>query len=602
MRLSTAPERDDERAIAVIHAALDAGATLLDTADAYCHDEHDVGHNERLVARALACWPGDRNRITVATKGGIRRPKGAWINDGRAKHLRDACDASRRALGVDTIDLYQLHAVDPKTPIETSVRALVALQRAGVVKNIGLCNVTVGQIAAVRDIAAIASVQVSLSTFDDENFRNGVAEYCRDHEIRLIAYRPLGGERASRLGRDPVVAQVAANQDVTPHEVVLSWLSSFDAVVPIPGATRVATATSIAQALALKLEDGERQSLDDRFAGRLLRVPRSRRRPSSDAEGDVVVVMGMPGAGKTIVARDLESRGYERLNRDTLGGSLADLVPRLHRALAAGQRRVVLDNTYASRRSRNEVVECAWQHGVPVRCVWLATELPDAQINAIERMLDAHGRLPTPEEIRARAKQDSRYLNPDALFRYERSVEPPADEEGFVVVERRAFERMAADSTRGSRALILDFDDLFAGAGPASPAVDPTALTIDDARRVAIAGLVQRSWVVFAHAWRPQIARGEMASADVDACFERARELLGADADFACCPHDAGPPICWCRKPLPGTVLDFARRRGVSLDTSLIVARSAADRTMADRLGIPVEDAATFFGGAASGA
>src|SRR4029077_9721780 len=125
------------------------------------------------------------------------------------------------------------------------------------------------------EIAAIASVQVSLSTFDDENLRNGVAEYCRDHAIRLIAYRPLGGERASRLGRDPVLAQVAANHGATSHEVVLAWLSSFDAVVPIPGATRGATASPIPRALALELDGTERQLLDDHFAGRLLRVPRS---------------------------------------------------------------------------------------------------------------------------------------------------------------------------------------------------------------------------------------------------------------------------------------------------------------------------------------
>src|SRR5256885_13666879 len=107
MRLSTAPHRDEPLAIAVIHAALDAGATLLDTADAYCHDERDLGHNERLIARAVASWSGDRVRITIGTKGGMRRPDGAWVSEGRAKHLRDACQASRVALGVDALDLYQ---------------------------------------------------------------------------------------------------------------------------------------------------------------------------------------------------------------------------------------------------------------------------------------------------------------------------------------------------------------------------------------------------------------------------------------------------------------------------------------------------------------
>ena len=91
MRLSTEPDRDDARAVATIHAALDAGVTLLDTADAYCRDEGETGHNERLVARALAGWNGDASRVRVATKGGLTRPDGRWVPDGRARHLLAAC-------------------------------------------------------------------------------------------------------------------------------------------------------------------------------------------------------------------------------------------------------------------------------------------------------------------------------------------------------------------------------------------------------------------------------------------------------------------------------------------------------------------------------
>src|SRR5512138_3717717 len=150
MRLSTAADRDDARSIEVIHAALDAGATLLDTSNAYCYDDTETGHNERLIAEALRTWAGDRSKVEVATKGGLHRPGGKWVADAKAKALRAACEASRRALGVDVIDLYQLHAVDPKTPLETSVRALAALQRDGLVRQIGLCNVTVGQIEVAR--------------------------------------------------------------------------------------------------------------------------------------------------------------------------------------------------------------------------------------------------------------------------------------------------------------------------------------------------------------------------------------------------------------------------------------------------------------------
>src|SRR5215211_4908726 len=119
MRLSTAADRDDARSVTVIHAALDAGATLLDTADAYCHDERDFGHNDRLIAEALRTWSGDRSTIEVATKGGLRRPGGKWVNEARAKSRRVACNSRRQALGVDCIDLDQLHDIDPQTPPET---------------------------------------------------------------------------------------------------------------------------------------------------------------------------------------------------------------------------------------------------------------------------------------------------------------------------------------------------------------------------------------------------------------------------------------------------------------------------------------------------
>src|SRR4029453_731917 len=123
MRLSTIEPRDSARAVAVIHAALDARVTLLDTADAYCLDDGDIGHNERLIAQALKIWSGDAGTITVATKGGLLRPAGRWVPDGRAKHLHGACVASLRALDVSAIDLYQLHVVHRSLPLDARGRA-----------------------------------------------------------------------------------------------------------------------------------------------------------------------------------------------------------------------------------------------------------------------------------------------------------------------------------------------------------------------------------------------------------------------------------------------------------------------------------------------
>src|SRR5262245_33193679 len=175
MRLSTERDRDDRRSLEVLHAALEAGITFLDTTDAYCRDDSETGHNERLIAHALAAWSGERSRVIVATKGRLTRPDGEWLPDGRAKHLTAACEASCRALNVARIDLYQLHAPDPRTPLATSVRALATLKQAGLVTSVGLCNVTVGQLEEARRRVDIAAVQVELNAWNDSNFLSGIA-------------------------------------------------------------------------------------------------------------------------------------------------------------------------------------------------------------------------------------------------------------------------------------------------------------------------------------------------------------------------------------------------------------------------------------------
>ena len=592
MRLSTIEPRDPARAIAVIHAALDAGATLLDTADAYCLDDHDTGHNERLVAQALKTWSGNSGNITIATKGGLVRPGGRWIPDGRAKHLYDACEASLRALAVSSIDLYQYHAVDSRVPLETSVRALAGLQKAGLIQRVGLSNVTVGQVQAAQKIVDVASVQVSVSVLDDENLRNGVVEYCRDHGIQLIAYRPLGGSRIKQLARNPVLTEIAARHNATPHEVALAWLLTLAPnIVPIPGATRETTARSIARALALELAEPDRVQLDERFpAGRFLKGPErcsiSLPGLTPNVHKEVVLLMGLPAAGKSSAAQEFVSCGYLRLNRDSAGGRLVDLVPELDSGLSNGQSNWILDNTYASRKSRNEVIECASRHGVAVRCVRLTTSLADAQINAVSRLIETHGRLPMPEELRALGKSDHRFFGPDAQFRYERQVEPPVLEEGFSAIEDRPFVRRPFAGF-DQKAVIFEFDDVLCASGSGAPVVlDPGDVVVPSASRERIDRHRQAGFKLLAIAWRPQISEGKTTAAAVQACFDRTKALLAADIEFAYCPHAAGPPVCWCRKPLPGLLLQFAFRHRLALDQCLLVGRSQADRTLAARLGM----------------
>ena len=227
--------------------------------------------------------------------------------DGRAKHLAAACAASRRALGVERIDLYQLHAPDPQIPLATSVRALAALQRDGLVNAIGLCNVTVGQIEEARRIAEIASVQVELSLWHDANILSGVAEYCIANGIQLLAYRPLGGpQRRRRVASDPLLGELATRHGVTPFVIALAWLADLShLILPLPGPTRLETVQPLALTPTVVFDDEDRARLDERFpAGRRLRIGHRRidRPVRGPRQGEVLLIMGLPGAGKSTVA------------------------------------------------------------------------------------------------------------------------------------------------------------------------------------------------------------------------------------------------------------------------------------------------------------
>jgi len=593
MRLSTEPDRDEGRAVATLHAALDAGVTLIDTADAYAWDAAETGHNERLIARALASWKGDVSRVLVATKGGLTRPGGRWVADGRARHLVAACAASREALGVPRLALYQLHAPDPRTALATSVRALAALQHDGLVEQIGLCNVSLGELREAHAIAPIGAVQVELSPWHDAALRGGVVEWCAERGILLLAHRPLGGaENGRRLQKDPVLAAVAGRHDASPAEVVLAWLRSLsEVIVPLPGPTRPETARTLGRALLLSSDD--LAQLDAQFpAARLMRVPRAQRRPSDDAPGDVVLVMGTAGAGKSTLAASLVADGYERLNRDQTGGGLGRLLPALEAHLAAGRRRVVLDNTYLTRPSRNAVVEAAWSQGAPARCVWLQTSLEDAQVNVIQRMLARHGRLLGPEEMRRAARDDPGVVGPGVLFRHRRELEPPDVEEGFARIDVVPFLRRPREGHEG-RALLFWYDGVVrtSRSGARTPR-SPDDVELRPGAREAIARAREEGSLVLGISWQPEVAAGTMTVEEVEAVFARTHELLGGGIDHAWCPHGDGPPVCWCRKPLPGLGVVLIERHRLDPARCLYVGREASDRAFARALGLTYREAA----------
>lgn len=252
--------------MATIHAALDAGITFIDTADAYHLHADEVGHNESLIAQALDSWGGDASEVLVATKGGHLRPgDGTWTLNGRRDYLRQACEASLKRLGVDAIGLYQFHRPDPTVPYEESIGALRELHDEGKIRMAGISNADPDRIRIAHEILGerLVSVQNEFSPA----FRSSEPELvlCDRLGLAFLPWSPLGGiKRAPELGTSHAPFHSVARQlGVSPHRVCLAWmLAKSPVVIPIPGASRPDTIRDSAAAADLTLTPEQLAELD----------------------------------------------------------------------------------------------------------------------------------------------------------------------------------------------------------------------------------------------------------------------------------------------------------------------------------------------------
>ncbi len=488
--------------------ALAAGVTTFDTARAY-------RESERMLASVVR-----GKRVCVVTKGGMKRDGATWRPDGRARSIREDCDASLEALAGVAIDTYLVHAPDPAVPWATTVRALARLAEEKLVANIGVCNVTRRQLDEALEIAPITVVQVSLGAGSDAALRGGVVARCIERGITVMAHSPFGGpKRAAKLARDAAVSAIAKRHGASAHAIVLAALLDLDPrIVVVAGPTRKDTIDDCVRGATIVLTDRDRDELDARFGFRSALHPPP---PAPSTGAEVLMVMGIQGSGKSTVATERVAAGWERLNRDDRGGTLSKLHSALDARLVAGATRVVLDNTYTTRVQRQGAIAVARARGAAVRGVWIETSLADAQLNVIERMLEAHGRLLAPREMeRAR---DPTALPPHALGRTLRVLEQPELEEGFTSLESKPFVRKPSSRSRSA--------------------------------------------VFVAHA------------ATVTAKLEAAATYV------ASCTHEGGPQRCWCRPPLPGLLALLARAHDIDLSKSTVSGTSAAHERMAASVG-----------------
>lgn len=266
MPMSIEGRPDRERSVATIHAALDAGVTLIDTADAYHRDAGEVGHNESLIAEALKSWGGDTSSVVVATKGGHLRPgDGSWTVNGDPAYLKQAARDSAKRLGVEAIGLYQFHRPDPKVPYAESVGALAELLDDGVIARAGISNATVAQIDEANEVLGGRLVSVQNQFSPKFLSSRGELDHCAELGIAFLPWSPLGGiSDASELGsRHAAFAEVATAHDVSPQQVALAWeLSLSEVVLPIPGASRPTSIQDSVKAADLVLGADELERLN----------------------------------------------------------------------------------------------------------------------------------------------------------------------------------------------------------------------------------------------------------------------------------------------------------------------------------------------------
>jgi HAD superfamily hydrolase (TIGR01662 family) len=614
LRLSTEGRPSEEDAAGVVRFALDQGVRVLDTADSYALDDRDLHYGERLVRKALDGWEGPRHEVRVVTKAGLARPKGRWVPNGRPEHLRKMVEGSLKALGVERIFLLLLHAADPKTPLEESLGALAALQKEGKIEHLGLCNTSIAEVRQAERHFPVRAIQNELSVMDRNAGLEGLVALCRLLGIPFLAHRPLGGHaKTANLLKNRAVKPIAARHGITPHEAALAALLDLGApVLPLFGATKTASVESSLRALRVAFDAKDRADLASKITFTATAEALEATAPpvtpaglralvSGEGPGDapeVVVMMGVQGAGKSSEVDRYLARGYARLNRDQLGGDLDGLIPRLGELLAAGQQRVVLDNTYATRVSRYAVIRKAHAHGVPVRCRFLATPIDEAYANVVLRILDRYGKLLGPDELKDLAKDDPNLPPPAAMARWAASFEAPHVDEGFAVVEEIPFVRRVDPRFTG-KGLLLDVDGTLrkTKSGEIFPR-DPDDVELLPGRREVLQRWLDDGYRLFFVSNQSGIASGTLSKEAAEAAFARTIELLGLPVtEVAYCPHPAFPAGCFCRKPLPGMGVALIQKHQLGRDQLVMVGDMDSDQDFARALGARYVHADAFFAG-----
>ncbi len=508
--------------------------------------------------------------------------------------------------------LLQLHVRDPGVPFEDTLGALAEMQHEGLVRHLGLCNTSVAELRQAQSHFTVTSVQNELSVLNRNSAQSGLLQETASQKIPFIAYRPYGGfQKKGKLSSEAVLTALAERHNASPHQIaVATLLAVSDNVIPLFGATRPASVKSSVESTRIVLDASDQMALSFQYSflpesspvnNAPLDLSASDVPELTEACGpgnspEIVVLMGIQGAGKSEFVESYVAAGYARLNRDLIGGKLDDLVPLIEQHIGNGHSRIVLDNTYPTRISRAPVVACGQRHGIPVRCRYLQTSMNDAHVNIAKRMVAKYGMPLGPVEMNMFRKMDPTLPPPIALTKWSASFEPPSTDEGFSVVDRIPFKRRV-DPSHNQKGLLLDVDGtlrktISGNFYPKHP---------DDVQLLPKRTKVLRKWFnagykLFFVSNQSGVASMQVSHDAVQAAFHRTQQLLNVPVkEIVYCPHPSRPVGCFCRKPMPGLGVYLMERHQLSRESLVMVGDRDTDAEFAAAIGAQYFDAEDFF-------
>ncbi|MFN4152784.1 MAG: aldo/keto reductase [Candidatus Sericytochromatia bacterium] len=255
--LSMGNRQSEEDAIKILHRSFELGINFLDTANVYCSGLKEIGHNERLISKALKKYNNSKE-IFIGTKGGSR-PEVKGGVDCSPEFLRKSCEKSLKDLDIESIFLYQLHTIDPKISLSESLDTLNELKKEGKIQNIGLSNVSLEELKEALKVTKIASVQNKCNVFFKEDINNRLIQFCKENNITYFAYSPVGGTKEhNEISKNNLLIELANKYKTSTYCIMISWLLHIsDNMIPIIGASKISSIEDSLKSIKISLSNDD---------------------------------------------------------------------------------------------------------------------------------------------------------------------------------------------------------------------------------------------------------------------------------------------------------------------------------------------------------